>query len=68
MPVTVPSVPTVALAVAPLAHVPPVAVVVSAVVAPTHTVAAPVIVPALGSGSTVTACVAVAVPQLLVTV
>ena len=49
-------------------HVPPPAVLVSVIVAPTLTAVAPVIVPALGNALTLIAFVAVAVPQLLVTI
>jgi len=48
-------------------QVPPAVPSVSDVVLPTHTVAEPVIVPAVGNGLTVMFCVAYAVPQLLVT-
>ena len=51
-----------------LLQVPPDVAFESVVVPPTHTVLVPVIVPADGEGLTVTDCVAVAVPQLLVTV
>lgn len=48
-------------------HVPPVAVVVSVMPEPTQTLPGPVIVPASGSGLTVTAAVAAVVPQAVVT-
>ena len=67
-PLTVPSVPTVAIAPLEVLQVPPAAASVSAVVEPAHTVAVPVIAPAVGNGLTVTVAVAAAVPQPLVTV
>lgn len=51
-----------------LAHVPPLVVSVRVLPVPLHMVKEPVIVPALGGLLTVTVAVAVAVPQLLVTV
>lgn len=48
-------------------HEPPVVLAVNAVVAPGHTVVKPVIAPALGNGFTVTAIIAVALPQPLAT-
>jgi hypothetical protein len=48
-------------------QVPPVTVLLNVVDAPVHTVVVPVIVPAKGNGLTVTAAVATAEPQLLVT-
>ena len=51
-----------------LLQVPPVPVVVYIVVAPAHSNAAPLMVPAPGSGLTVTAFVVLTVPQLLLTV
>ena len=48
-------------------HEPPVIASASVVVAVGHTVAVPVMVPALGNGSTVTVVKMKAVPQLLVT-
>ena len=62
-----PDVPIVATAVLLLVHAPPVVVLLNDVVAVAQTIAVPVIVPATGSGLTVTSIVAVAVPQLLVT-
>ena len=67
MPVTIPVVPTVARAVLLLDHTPPPVALLRAVLDPAQTVVVPVIEPALGSGLTVTAVVALAVPQLLVT-
>ena len=68
-PVTTPDVPIVATLVVTLLHTPRSAVgLLNAVVAVGHTIAVPVILPALGSGLTVTTVVAAAVPQLLVTV
>ena len=52
----------------PVLHAPPGAASVNAVVSPTQTTAVPEIVPALGNALTVTAWVAAAVPQLLLTV
>ena len=51
-----------------LVHTPPEDVSVSVVFAPTQMVVVPPIVPALAAGLTVTVAVAVAVPQLFVTV
>jgi hypothetical protein len=56
------------MAVLPLLQVPPVPVVVSVVVLPAHTAVAPLMVPATGAGLTVTAAVAMAIPQPVVTV
>ena len=67
-PATKPVASTVAVAGMVLVHAPPVAASVNAVFAPAQTVGIPVIVPALGSGLTVTIRVAAAVPQLLVKV
>jgi hypothetical protein len=67
-PVTTPVPPTEATPVALLLHVPPAVAFDNAVVLPAHTVAVPVIVPALGSALTVTTLVVLALPQLLVTV
>ncbi len=67
-PLTMQVLPTVATPVAPLLHTPPVVAFDNVVVLPAHTVAVPVIVPPDGSGLTVTTCVVVALPQLLVTV
>jgi hypothetical protein len=58
----------VAIPVAVLLHVPPVAELESAVDDPVQTVVVPVIVPASGLGFTVMICVALAVHPLLVTV
>ena len=56
-PVTTPvALPTIAVALLPVLHVPPVAVSVRVVVSPSHTVIVPVIL--LGSGFTVTFAVA----------
>lgn len=66
VPVTSPPVPTVAMLVFPLAHVPPAGVLLRVVVAPTHIAGVPVI--AVGVGFTVRSCVAVAAPQAFVTV
>jgi hypothetical protein len=68
MPVTTPLVLTVAIPAAPVLQVPPLAKLLNEVVLPAQIVAVPVIVPASGSGLTVTICVATAVPQLFVTV
>ena len=51
-----------------LLHTPPDTLLLSDVVLPIQAVAEPVIVPALGNGLTVTIRVAIALPQLLVTV
>ena len=67
-PVTVPVLPTVATVVAVLLQAPPVVASLNPVVAPAQTIAVPVIVPADGSGLTVTTLVAAVVPQPLVTV
>lgn len=67
-PVTMPVLLTVAIPAALLLHTPPVVASVKGVVAPVHTVAVPVMVPALGKGFTVTTAVALPLPQLLVTV
>jgi hypothetical protein len=60
-PLTTPVLPTVAMPVALLLHVPPVVALLSVVVLPAVTVAVPVIVPADGKGFTVTVVVALAV-------
>ena len=65
-PVTIPPA-TVALPLLAL-HVPPGAASVSVRVVPVHTLVPPMIAPASGSGFTVVILIAVAVPQLLVTV
>ena len=65
-PVTTPALVIVAIAVDKLLQVPPTAPVtsVNVICAPEHTLSKPVIAPAFGKGFTVTACVAVALPQL----
>ena len=67
-PLTIPDELTVALAVLLLLHVPPAVASLNVVVAPLHTDAVPVIVPAVGAALTVTTLVATAAPQLLITV
>lgn len=67
-PVTTPAVLTVAMVVLALVQVPPVTASARVPVDPTHTTDAPVMVPASGSGFTVTACIAIADPHMLVTV
>ena len=67
-PVTVPAVLMLAMVGLPLLHAPPLAVLVNVVVAATHTLDAPLMVPADAVAVTVTVCVAAVVPQLLVTV
>lgn len=67
MPVTVPVALTLAIAALLVVHVPPEVALLSVVVALWQTVCVPVIVPALGTGTTVTSAVSLAVPQLLVT-
>ena len=59
---------TEAIAVLALLHVPPETLSDSGVVEPAQTVVVPEILPAIGNGFTVTVAVALAVPQLLVTV
>jgi hypothetical protein len=59
---------TVAAAVFVLLQVPPLILLTNVVVEPVQANVVPPIVPAFGSGLTVTAYVAVAVPQLVVTV
>src|SRR3954466_13500961 len=66
-PLTTPVALTEAIAGALLVHVPPEPEVDNVITELTHTAEAPVMVPASGSGLTVMALVAVAVPQLLVT-
>jgi hypothetical protein len=66
-PVTMPVVVTVAKLVFMLLQVPPVPVVVRVVMPPTHTLLAPLMVPALGVVLTIILVMAPAVPQLLVT-
>lgn len=68
MPVTAPVLLTLATAVLLLLHTPPVTASLNVVVPPVHTVMVPVMVPADGVPDTVTVVVALAVPQLLVTV
>ena len=69
IPVTTPPDETVPTAVLVLVNVPPpVPLAVSVVVAPTHTVAVPLMVPGVANGLTVTTCVAATDPQPLVTV
>lgn len=67
-PVTVPVVFTVAIVVNTLLHVPPLVASVRVMVEPTHTAAAPAILPALAAAVTTTFCDTVKVPQGLVTV
>lgn len=67
-PVTVPLVPTVAIAVLALLHTPPGVASDNAIVDDAQTVDGPVIVPALRKAPIVITLVATAVPQLLVTV
>ena len=62
-----PDVPIVAVLVLLLLQVPPEALSVSDVVAPTHTTAVPLMEPADGAGLIVTILVAYCVPQVLVT-
>ncbi len=67
-PVTTPFASTVAVEVLLLVHVPPASpLLIKAIVVPRQTEEAPLMVPALAFGETVTASVAVAVPQELVT-
>ena len=64
-PVTMPvAAPTVATDVVLLLQVPPAILLLKLMVAPAHTVEAPLIVPALGTGSTVMVADAVADPQV----
>ena len=67
-PLTMPVLPTVAYEVANDVHEPPVAASVSVIAADSQTEVRPLIIPASGSGSTVTVYVAVTLPQPLVTV
>ena len=67
-PVTKPVVFTEAIEALLVLHTPPETASVKDVVVPGHTVVVPDIVPAFGSGLTAIADVAVAVPQVLVTV
>ena len=67
IPVTIPPV-TLATDVLVLLHVPPLAASLSVLFAPTQTVDAPLMLPALGNGLTVIFCVAATVPQTFVTV
>ena len=66
-PVTTPALFTVAIPVYKEVHVPPLTVSLKETVDVAHTVLAPLIAPASGKGFMVIKCVAVAVPQLLVT-
>ena len=68
IPVTIPAAFTVAVAEALLLHAPPLAASANVVTDPAHTLAIPVMVPALGNGLIVTTVVAFATPQQLVTV
>jgi hypothetical protein len=65
-PVTAPVLLTDAVDVLLLPHVPPLVALLREIEADKQTSFMPVIVPAFGSGFTVTICVSVAVPQLLV--
>ncbi len=67
-PLTIPVLPTEATPAAELLHAPPVVALLSVVVLPAHTLAVPVILPALGNALTVTTLVVLALPQLLLTV
>ena len=67
-PLTLPLPSTVAIAVLLLVQLPPLTPSVKAVLALTQTVVVPLIVPASGNGLTATLVVAIAVPQLFVTV
>lgn len=67
IPVTTPEVFTVAILVAVLLQLPPVAGSVKFILAPAQTVCGPVITPATGSGFTVTTAVAATVPQVMAT-
>ena len=67
-PVTIPVVLTVATVGVLLLHTPPVVASVNVAVVPVQTVVVPVMLPALGVPDTVTVVVALALPQLLVTV
>ena len=67
-PVTIPVLPTVAYEMAEDVHVPPEDASVSEILLNVHTEDRPLIVPATGRGLTVTACVAVTLPQPLATV
>jgi hypothetical protein len=68
MPLTMPPAETVAIVVVVLLNVPPVGVDDSVTLLPAHTSDGPVIVPATGSGVTVTFAVTVVLPHELVTV
>ena len=59
--------PTVATAVLPELHIPPVLASFKVIAEPTHIAGVPVIDPALARGLTVTVAVVVAVPQTFVT-
>jgi hypothetical protein len=67
-PVTLPVEPTAAIPVDTELQIPPPAPSVKLVVAPTHTVAVPLMLPALGTELTVTTTAALALPQPLVRV
>ena len=67
-PVTRPLALTEAIVPAELLQVPPLAASVSVIDEPEQTEATPVMLPAAGAAFTVNACVAIAVPQVLVTV
>ena len=67
-PVTTPDVLMVAVVVLATLHVPPVAVLLIVMVAPTQTTVGPERVPASGAGFTVTTLVATCVPQALIMV
>ena len=68
IPDTTPEASTLAMLLAEELHAPPLFALFKAVIAPAHTTAVPFMVPAVGSGFTITTCVAFAIPQLLVTV
>jgi hypothetical protein len=65
IPVTIPVLPTVAIEGLLLLHTPPVAVLESAIVLPTHRLDGPVMAPALAPMATATEAVAVILPQAL---
>jgi hypothetical protein len=67
-PVTTPDELMLAIEASERLQVPPVPVLANVIVAATHTLVAPDMVPASGRGLTVTAFVATALPQLLLTV
>jgi len=66
-PMTTPDVPTVAIAALLLIQVPPLVASVKVIVAPEHTVVGPEMAATVGVAVRVIECVAIAVPQLLVT-